>query len=52
MLRKEGFKVVEVEDAEAALARVTQQEPALILLDLILPGMDGFQFIEAMHENR
>lgn len=51
MLKKEGFDVVDVEDAEAALARLAWQEPALILLDLILPGMDGFQFIQAMHEN-
>ncbi|HWM29607.1 MAG TPA: response regulator [Woeseiaceae bacterium] len=52
MLKKEGWEVVEVEDAEAALAQVTRQEPVMILLDLILPGMDGFQFIEAIHENR
>jgi signal transduction histidine kinase/CheY-like chemotaxis protein len=52
MLKKGGWEVVEVEDAEAALAYVTRQEPAMILLDLILPGMDGFQFIETMHENR
>ncbi|MGH8167607.1 MAG: response regulator, partial [Woeseiaceae bacterium] len=52
MLKKEGWEVVEVEDAESALARVTRQEPAMILLDLILPGMDGFQFIEAINENR
>ncbi|HET6628288.1 MAG TPA: response regulator [Woeseiaceae bacterium] len=50
MLRKEGFDVVDVEDAEAALARLAWQVPALILLDLILPGMDGFQFIEALHD--
>lgn len=50
MLRKEGLDVVDVEDAEAALARLAWQVPALILLDLILPGMDGFQFIEALHD--
>jgi CheY-like chemotaxis protein len=51
MLRKEGLDVADVEDAEAALARLAWQVPALILLDLILPGMDGFQFIEALHGN-
>jgi CheY-like chemotaxis protein len=40
-----------VADAESGLARLAEQEPALILLDLILPGLDGFQFIEAVHEN-
>ena len=51
MLEKEGLKVVAVEDAESGLALLAEQEPALILLDLILPGLDGFQFIEAVHEN-
>src|SRR5690606_6686479 len=50
-LRKEGFDVAEAEDAEAALTRLRWQVPALILLDLILPGMDGFQFIEVLHRN-
>ncbi|HEX7063304.1 MAG TPA: response regulator [Woeseiaceae bacterium] len=50
-LRKEGFDVAEAEDAEAALTRLQWQVPALILLDLILPGMDGFQFIEVLHGN-
>jgi DNA-binding response OmpR family regulator len=51
MLEKEGVNVVAVEDAESGLALLAEQEPALILLDLILPGLDGFQFIEAVHEN-
>ncbi|HLU05712.1 MAG TPA: response regulator [Woeseiaceae bacterium] len=51
MLVKQGWRVVEAEDAEAGLARLARQEPALILLDLILPGMDGFEFIEAVHRN-
>ena len=48
MLCKEGIDVV---DVEAVLARLAWQVPALILLDLILPGMHGFQFIEALHGN-
>lgn len=51
MLEKEGVNVVAVEDAESGLALLAEQEPALILLDLILPGLDGFQFIETLHEN-
>jgi CheY-like chemotaxis protein len=52
MLEKEGWDVVAVEDAESGLAEVDRQQPALILLDLILPGMDGFEFIEALHINQ
>jgi signal transduction histidine kinase/DNA-binding response OmpR family regulator len=52
MLEKEGWDVVAVEDAESGLAEVDKEQPALILLDLILPGMDGFEFIEALHINQ
>ncbi|HEX5765933.1 MAG TPA: response regulator, partial [Woeseiaceae bacterium] len=52
MLVKQGWTVIEAEDAEAGLAGLARQEPALILLDLILPGMDGFEFIEAVHKNK
>jgi CheY-like chemotaxis protein len=52
MLEKEGWDVVAVEDAESGLAELDRQQPALILLDLILPGMDGFEFIEAIHMNQ
>jgi len=51
MLEKAGWSVTAVEDAESGLASLARQEPALILLDLLLPGMDGFQFIETLHHN-
>lgn len=37
-----GYQVVAVADAEAALAQVERARPDLILLDVTLPGMDGF----------
>jgi CheY-like chemotaxis protein/anti-sigma regulatory factor (Ser/Thr protein kinase) len=51
MLEKVGWSVTAVEDAESGLASLALQEPTLILLDLLLPGMDGFQFIETLHHN-
>lgn len=51
MLEKAGWSVTAVADAESGLASLAQQEPALILLDLLLPGMDGFQFIETLNRN-
>ena len=40
-LEREGFRVSEAGDGPAALAAVAETEPALILLDLMLPGIDG-----------
>jgi CheY-like chemotaxis protein len=48
MLAKEGCIVDEAEDGLAALARVDAEAPDLILLDLMMPRMDGFEFVEAM----
>jgi CheY-like chemotaxis protein/anti-sigma regulatory factor (Ser/Thr protein kinase) len=48
MLIKEGWTVDLAEDGLAAMARVEVETPDLILLDLMMPRMDGFQFLEAM----
>ena len=40
-LEREGYLVSEAGDGPAALAAVAEAEPALILLDLMLPGIDG-----------
>jgi two-component system, OmpR family, response regulator MprA len=37
-----GYEVVVAESGEAALAVVASQEPALVVLDVMLPGIDGF----------
>jgi len=42
----EGFDVELAEDGPAALAAVLRSEPALIVLDLMLPGRNGFQICE------
>lgn len=41
-LRKEGFDVASVADGPAALDAVRREKPALVVLDLMLPGMSGF----------
>jgi twitching motility two-component system response regulator PilH len=43
MLTKNGFGVVAVGSAEEALARVKQNKPDLVLMDVVLPGQNGFQ---------
>jgi DNA-binding response OmpR family regulator len=41
-LEKEGYQVIAAADGEAAIAAAREQRPHLIILDLMLPGIDGF----------
>lgn len=45
LLVKEGYAVVQAGNGRHALARMAEQKPRLILLDLMMPEMDGFQFV-------
>jgi PAS domain S-box-containing protein len=47
-LEKEGWRVTEAENGRVGLARVAEAAPALILLDLMMPEMDGFEFLEGL----
>ncbi|MDP3982260.1 MAG: response regulator, partial [bacterium] len=42
-LGKEGYDLVEAIDGEDGVAQAKKEVPDLILLDLILPGIDGFE---------
>jgi DNA-binding response OmpR family regulator len=42
-LEREGFLVASVGDGEAALSEVARQCPALVVLDVMLPKLDGFE---------
>lgn len=42
-LEKEGFAVVSVNDGEAALSAFKSEEPDIVLLDIMLPKLDGWQ---------
>jgi CheY-like chemotaxis protein len=44
-LEKEGCLVAEAENGRVALERVRERPPGLILLDLMMPEMDGFDFL-------
>ena len=44
ILEKEGWEVIEAENGRAALECMRRERPSVILLDLIMPEMDGFEF--------
>jgi CheY-like chemotaxis protein len=50
LLEKEGWEVDEGADGREALARLAGQKPGLILLDLVMPGMDGFEFLAELQQ--
>jgi CheY-like chemotaxis protein len=45
ILEREGWPVQEAANGQAALEQISQNPPALILLDLMMPEMDGFEFM-------
>jgi signal transduction histidine kinase/DNA-binding response OmpR family regulator len=47
-LEEQGWMVTEADNGRVALERLEEVRPELILLDLMLPEMDGFAFIEAL----
>ena len=51
MLEEYGLNVQEAENGEIALKRVQEKSPGVIFLDLMMPEMDGFEFIEELKKN-
>ncbi len=51
ILEREGVNLIEAENGRVALDRLAESEPALILLDLVMPEMDGFEFVEHLRAN-
>ncbi|HWG54361.1 MAG TPA: GAF domain-containing protein [Gemmatimonadaceae bacterium] len=50
-LTKAGWTVTEAENGRVALDRITESRPALVLLDLMMPEMDGFEFLDALRRD-
>lgn len=47
-LLKEGYNISEAIDGEEGIKKVKEEKPDLVLLDLILPGIDGFEVLSQM----
>lgn len=51
MLRKGGYQVLTVDNGEGTVARSKTEQPDLILMDVVMPGLNGFQATRAItHE--
>ena len=50
-LRYEGLEVIEAYDGEEALAKVAAEKPDLILLDIMMPIIDGIEVCRRLKKN-
>lgn len=51
MLVKEGWMVTEAENGQVALECMAENKPNLILLDLLMPEMNGFEFVAELRQH-
>jgi CheY-like chemotaxis protein len=51
MLEKVGLRVHEAANGELALAKLADVRPGIVLLDLMMPVMDGFEFLAVMRQD-
>lgn len=50
-LELEGFEVLQAKDGEAGLGAAQKESPDVILLDILMPKLDGFQVLEALKKD-
>ena len=48
LLHKQGYTVRTAENAQKAMARLGEEQPDLILMDVVMPGQNGFQLTRAI----
>lgn len=51
MLEAEGFSVRTADNGKTGIELITQNRPCLIFLDIMMPVMDGFEFVEVLRDN-
>jgi DNA-binding response OmpR family regulator len=50
-LSMRGLTVIEAADGEEALQKITSEKPDLVILDGMMPGIDGFEVLRNIREN-
>ena len=51
VMQSAGFEVAVAYDGEEALAKIDEKVPALVILDLMMPKLDGFEVCKKIREN-
>ena len=51
MLQQAGFSVVTAENGEECLTKVDAEQPDMVLMDVVMPGLNGFQATRALSKN-
>ncbi len=51
MLERHGYKVESATDGEASLQKASEVKPDVILMDIVMPGMNGFQATRHLSKN-
>ena len=49
LLQKSGYSVRSAENADEAFKRLTEEKPDLILMDVVMPGQNGFQLTRSIN---
>ncbi|MBU0954027.1 MAG: fused response regulator/phosphatase [Spirochaetes bacterium] len=52
ILQEDGYRVIQADNGESGLLVATAEQPALILLDVVMPGIDGFETLRRLKGNR
>ena len=50
-LEKHGFDTVVASDGEEAIAKAKETQPQVIIMDVVMPGMNGFQATRQLKQN-
>jgi CheY-like chemotaxis protein len=51
LLEKNGFSVKCISDSTKAISFLTDVKPSLVILDIMMPGLDGFTLLKSIKEN-
>lgn len=51
LLRLSGYEVLEAENGRDALDRITAFQPHVVVTDLMMPGMNGLELIQHLHDD-
>ena len=50
-LKRNGYEVIEVDNGEDGIKIAINEKPAIVILDVMLPGIDGFNVCKRIREN-